>query len=199
MKKGDLELGEIVVVLLLLVGVMAGSMYLGAMEETLPNQDNRTMGEILVQGRLELDDAFYSEIEDGDFRIRTHEWMIGEKTDAPDTVPLGQEKRLISEILFDDTYVESIRGFTFKVYTPTSTINEEKHTRIKAFAVFLDEETIFDDHFANSTKFNFDYFPYPVSRKDVENCEVVSSNTYMTENETVFKTYFFDCTFIWYR
>lgn len=194
MKKGDLELGEIIVVLLLLVGVMTGSMYLGVMAKAQIPQDNRTMSEMMKEGRMSLDDSFYSEITDGNYKILSYEWMIGNLNETPDRIELGKEKRMISEILFNGTYVESLRGFTFKSYVPTAI---DKQPRVKAFGIFINETNVFDRYLEDGNTFSFEYFPYPVDRKKAEGCKVVSAKMYRTANDTIFKTYTFDCDYLW--
>ncbi len=112
----------------------------------------------------------------------------------PDLVPLGNEKRLTSEFLFNGHYITSTRGLAFKIYTPTAIDTE---TRIKGVGVFLNDSTQLDEWLETGEEFSFDYFPWPTTRKLMEGCHVESSHIYRTGDDAVFKTYFFDCQYVW--
>lgn len=192
--KGGLELGEMVLILLLWVGIIAASMYLGNLRlESLP-EDDRGIIDILNGGLEEIHQSFLHEVVSGDYETTTFRWMIGHREDAPDAVPLGDEGRLTAEMLFNGTYINNVRGIAMSVYEPTAI---DTQTRVKCYGVFLGESTPMDQWMEDGAEFTFEYFPYPVTRRVMEGCHVTYSGVYRTANDSVFRTYFFDCPVIW--
>jgi hypothetical protein len=192
--KLDFEFGELFVVLLFLVSIIAGSMYLSSEQLHEIPQEERSIRGIIDSGLAEAEQSFLEETAEGDFDVTTYRWYIGKGDDVPDVVPLGQEKRLASELLFNDGYMKSVRGIGFRVYEPTALATR---TRIKCFGVFLNESTKMDGWLREGTEFTFDYFPYPMDRRVMENCHVTRSGMYRTSNDTIFRTYHWDCQYMW--
>ncbi|MFH1394136.1 MAG: hypothetical protein ABII71_05375 [Candidatus Micrarchaeota archaeon] len=195
-RKGELELGEVFVVLLMLVGVLAGSMYLGNQQLHSIQEDDRTIGDLLEGGLIEIGDSFLDEVVSGNYDVTAYRWMIGKKDDVPDEVPLGSEGRMTADILFNGGYIDSVRGLAFKIYAPTDDSPDPK-TRIRFYGVFLNYTTPMDQWLEDDTEFTVDYFPYPMDRRFMEGCHVQSSGMYRTADDTVFKTYFFECSVVW--
>lgn len=104
--KGELELGEVFVVLLMFMGILAGSMYLGNQKLQSVQEDDRTVGDLLEGGLIEIENAFNRGVTDGDFDVTTYRWMIGKKSDKPDEVPLGSEGRMTADVLFNGHYIK---------------------------------------------------------------------------------------------
>ncbi len=190
----NLELAGISIVFLLLLSIITGSMYFGQNNPHEIPEDNRSIRSIINSGLDEVQESFFREVTNGDYRITAYRWYVGKGEDAPDAVPLGEEGHLTSEFLFNQRYIESARGIGFKVYKPTAI---DPRTRIKCFGVFLNDTTKMDEWLREGTSFTFDYFPYPMDRRVMENCHVTRSGIYRTGNGTIFRTYFWDCSVIW--
>jgi|GEM_PF-5616655 len=192
--RGELELGEVFIILLLFVGIIAGSMYLGTERLHSIPEDDRTTMQILNGGLDSIERSFLQEVVAGDYDIKVYRWVIGKSSDKPDAVPLGEEGRLTADILFNGTYINSVRGLGFKVYTPTAI---DTKTRIMFVGVFLNHTTPMDEWLKDDSEFSVRYFPYPTFDNVFEGCHVRASDIYRTAEDNVFRTYYFDCAYSW--
>ncbi|MFH0884349.1 MAG: hypothetical protein V1861_01410 [Candidatus Micrarchaeota archaeon] len=227
MEKGHIELGEILFVALLIIGLAAAvfvftgqkPVYLsepGNATETDAGQPpseekslasnstnasqplsqpeggplpvvNATIGSILEDGLTRGDSRFYSGVVSGQYDIDTYKWMMGEQNDTPDSIPLKPNDLRAIDVRFNGSYVDSLRGFAFKVYSsPTFS----KPPKIYGMAVFISDINPLKG--TNST-FKVYYDPHPEGTQILEGCSVLSASEYETVGGSPLEVYDIEC------
>ncbi len=197
-KKGDLEINEIFIILLLLMGMMAAVWIAGESgysESTQVKVTDKSTGELLDDGIEELSDYFYSTHAEGDYIIETHKWSLGNMNAPPDSIPHSENISIpLYPVLFNGRYLYEIRGFAAKVYERT---DAAVPTDIECLAIFLDTSDTLDEYYANNETFEIKFYTYYKEKKFLEGCHVNSHKDAITKNGTFIRTYYMHCNLIW--
>lgn len=230
MEKGHVELGEILFVALLVVGLAAAVILLvsgnGApasqtpepgnttrnatpeappaqpepaanttsnqtqppvIEAQPPNVTNKSMDQLFQDGLDRADTWFYSHAGSGNYDTKTYGWAMGVANNTPDSIPLKENDMRAADVRFDGRYVDSLRGFTFRMY---SSPGFAAPTKLYGIAVFLSNSTPLDA--ANKT-FVMQYDPYPGGPQVMEGCTVIGSSAWTTTGGSPLTIYDITC------
>ncbi len=192
-KKGDIEISEMFIVLLLLVGVLTAVWIVGWQEE-IPVTDKST-DELLDDGLKSASEYFYQSHPEGDYIITTHKWSLGNINDPPDSIPYT-ENMTVPEfpVLFDGTFLYGTRGFAAKIY---ERVDEVEPMAIECAAVFIEGSDTMDDYYRDEESFMIRFYTYYKERKLLEDCIITSYGDSMTEEGTFVRTYHIHCNVIW--
>jgi hypothetical protein len=227
MEKGHIELGEILFVALLIVGLAAAvfifsgqkPVYLsepGNSSESAPSEPpadkepasgnttraaqippqpepvqlpivNTTMGAILENGLSRADSKFYSTVESGQYEINTYKWTMGKQNDSPDSIPLKPNDLRALDVRFNKLYVDSLRGFAFRVYSYSGYTGPPK---IYGVAAFISDSNPLNG--LNST-IDIHYDPHPEGAQILEGCRVLATSESVTIGGTPLDVYDLEC------
>lgn len=208
MKKGDIEIGEIIFIFLIVCGLVLATYMISYSEgndiyedrlyrysafENFDFYPDSSIGSMMDEGMKVCDGLFFSETESGDFTIYGYSWVLGDRSNSPDTLGVVGDDLRTSAALFDDRYVSSLRGFGFKVY------ESENDTPMKVFGfgIFNSNSTKLDGHDENNTMFSVRYYPDQGDYRRLESCRILERETFVTENENQVSVYFFKCALMW--
>jgi hypothetical protein len=227
MEKGHIELGEILFVALLIIGLAAavfiftgqkpvylsepGNATITAPSEPLQEETpvpgnstnaskpqpppeqvaspvvNATIGSILEDGLSRADSRFYSNVETGQYDINTYKWTIGKQNDSPDSIPLTPNDLRALDVRFNSHYVDSLRGFAFRVYSYSGYSSPPK---IYGVAAFISDSNPLKG--LNST-ITIQYDPHPEGSQIIEGCKVLSASEFETAGGTPLEVYDIEC------
>lgn len=194
-RKGDVEISEVFIVLILLVSVfaavwIAGNSPIGEVEVTSKNT-----GEFVKDGLEEASKYFYRTHPHGDYNITTHIWSLGSRLEPPDSIPHSENMTIPDySVFFDGRFLYDIRGFGAKVY---ERYDEVEPMAIEAVAVFLGTSETLDRYYENEETFMIRFYKYNTERRLLEDCIVHSYSDSMTENENLVRSYYIHCNIIW--
>jgi len=201
-KKGDVEITEIFIVLLLLVGVLT-SVWIATensgYEEKQVKVTDKTIGELIDDGISEASENFYATNPDGDFRIDTYRWSVLDMSDLPDAeiqgIPYPDGATIPNyPVLFDGKYLYEIRGFGAKVFERT---DKEQPIDVEGAAIFLGTSETMDEYYETESTFDIKFYTYSTERKLLENCTVDYYTDSITTGGSFLRTYFLHCSVIW--
>lgn len=230
MEKGHVELGEILFVALLVVGLAAAVILLvdgsgapvsqaadpgnasqnnssGATQvqpepaanvtanEPLmplvdaepPQMTNKSVEQLFQDGLGRADAWFYARAESGNYDTKTYGWAMGLANSTPDSIPIKENDLRAVDVRFDTRYVDSLRGFTFRMY---SSPGLAAPTKLYGIAIFISNSTPLDA--ANKT-FDVQYDPYPNGPQIMEECQVISSSVWATPGGSPLSIYDITC------
>jgi hypothetical protein len=229
MEKGHVELGEILFVALLVVGLAAAVILLvggnGApasqttepgnttqnatpeappaqaesaanatsnqtqppVEAQQPNVTNKSMDQLFQDGLERADTWFYSSAGSGNYDTKTYGWAMGLANGTPDSIPIKENDLRAADVRFDSRYVDSLRGFTFRMY---SSPGFAAPTKLYGIAIFTSNSTPLDA--ANKT-FDVQYDPYPGGPQILEGCQVINSSAWATPGGSPLTIYDITC------
>lgn len=202
-KKGDVEINEIFVVLLLLIGVLAAvwvatenSTY---NEERVVKVSGESIGELIDQGLYTASEYFYETHTDGDYMIDTHRWAVVDMDQPPDAEPKPvsySEGVTIpnNPVLFDGKYLYEIRGFGTKIYERT---DKEEPIDIEAVALFMGTSDTMDGYYESQERFTVRFYQENTQRQILENCGIQSYKDMVTQSGTFIRFYYIHCNVIW--
>ncbi len=211
MKKGEIELGEILFIFLIVCGIVLatyiisssggnGSAYVPPSEygtsiaQLFSYTPDATIGELLNEGLTVCDMLFYADTESGDFLVTGYSWTLGDRTTSPDSIPVVEDDIRTSAALFDDRYISSLRGFAFKVYESQT---DPVPSVISGLAAFNSEHTYLDDYYENCSTFSIRYYPERSGKKRLEGCSIISKDELKTQEGNDISVYFFKCGVVW--
>ena len=149
---------------------------------------NRTIGELLEDGLKRADSSFYKEYPSGNFNIDTFQWTLSSLNESPDSIPVKANDFRVVEIRFPDKYIDSLRGFAFKMYEVVGAIAPKK---IFGVAIFLSNSTPLDSYLQG--EFTMKYGPHPQGTQIMEGCKILSTQEFLTPNNSSIKLYDFSC------
>lgn len=231
MEKGHIELGEVLVIALLIIGLAAGVLLFAGMSppsasgqydkaglEPVPetpeapqpesNQPtavpalpeppvqgetgnptivNGTIGSILESSLAEADSRFYSSVESGQYEIRTYTWTMGKQNSTPDSIPLALNDLRALDVRFNGRYVDSLRGFAYRVYSDSM---NSRPPIIYGTAIFISSSNPLEG-LESAIDVHFD--PHPEGAQILESCKVLSDSEYETPSGTAIKVYDLQC------
>ncbi len=202
-KKGDVEINEIFIVLLLLVGVLAAVWV--ATENTSYDEGRivkvtgDSIGELIDEGLYVSSEYFYSTHSEGDYKISTHRWALIDMDEAPDAEPKPVAYAYGSDIpnnpvLFEGKYLYEIRGFGAKIYERT---DAEEPMDIEAVAIFLGTSNTMDEYYEDQESFMIRFYEENTQREILENCNIQDYKDAITESGTFIRFYYIHCSVIW--
>lgn len=114
---------------------------------------------------------------------------------TPGSIPIKENDLRASLVRFNGRYIDSLRGFSFTVFTPPQTFLAPES--IRGIAVFISNSTELDAFERNSTQFVISYDPHPRRSQTIEGCKVVDSFRAVSENSTAITLYDIDCKLIY--
>lgn len=155
---------------------------------------NRTIGQLLDDGLDRADLRFYNESVSGEYEIDTFKWTLTAMIQSPDNLSLRQNDIRVSVIRFNDRYIDSLRGFAFKVYELKNVIAPKK---IFGVAVFLSNNTSLDGYLQNSSELIIDYDPHPERSQIMDECKILAGTDFVTVRNSSIKVYDFSCNLIY--
>ncbi len=198
-KKGDLEISEVLVVFLLLVGMMTAVWVAtgegGYNETDQVKVTDESVGELLDDGLAVLTQEFYDETTEGNYNISIDKWALGDINEPPDSIPVKTIAVPTYPVLFNGRFLENIRGLGVKTYERT---DEAQPDNIKVVAIFLEGSDTVDGYYESGETFDMKYYTYYTERRYMEGCHVRSFFNSMTESGTILKTYYINCNLVWY-
>ena len=230
MEKGHLEVGEALVAVLLLIGVVAGlyimmnqprhadASGLSAVNDTgiAPNESsaipepktnlsvnppgpstaqimtNSSLGQLMDEGVKRADSRFYKgkDLPSGDYRIDAFQWYLGVASNSPDNTSIVKNDLRVSDVRFNDRYVDSLRAFIFKTYVITDLSSAPK---LYGTAIFYSDETPLDGFVQNQSAFRVYYGTHPTGPKILDGCVALSKNISVTLNGNPISIYDISC------
>lgn len=197
-KKGDLEISEVLVVFLLLIGMMAAVWVAtgegGYGESTQVKVTDETVGELIDDGIAALTQEFYKETTEGNYTITLDKWALGSMDSPPDSIPVRTIAVPTYPVLFEGRFLENIRGLGVKKYQRTDVIEPAD---IKVVVIFLEGSDTVDSYYENDDEFHMKYYTYSTERRYMEGCHVNSYFDSMTVNGTLLRTYYIHCNLVW--
>jgi len=199
-KKGDLEISEVLVVFLLLIGMMA-AVWVATGEGGIYNESaqvkvtDESVGQLLDDGLEVLTQEFYRETAHGNYNISIDRWSLGDMNAPPDSIPAQTLSVPTYPVLFNGRFLEDIRGLGVKTYERTDTAEPPD---IKIVAIFLESSDTLDGYYRTGEEFNMKYYTYYTERRYMEGCHVKSYFDSMTTSGTILRTYYMECNLVWY-
>jgi len=200
MRKGEFEINEMFIVLLLLIGVLAAMWVAGETgfsEEKQVKVTNKTMEELLGDGLAQAAENFFkaNPTAQGNYLIKSEIWSFGPMEKPPDYIPNSENISIPNyPVLFDSKYLYEIRGFGAKVYERT---DKEQPVDIRCFAIFLGKSDTLDNYYTTRKEFQIMFYTHNTERKLLENCTVDSYKDQLTEKGNLIRTYYMHCNVIW--
>ena len=199
-KKGEIEINEIFIVLLLLVSVLAAVWVSGNASYTddrVVKVTDATISEFLDEQLNIASQYFYESNPDGDYDIFTSKWAPIAMDDPPDAEPPpipGDATIPTNPTLFDGKYLYEIRGFGVKVF---ERIDAEQPVDIEGVAVFVNTSDTMDNYYKTQESFTVRFYDYYTYRYVLENCHVREYKDSITESGNFIRTYYIYCNVIW--
>ncbi|NYZ77670.1 hypothetical protein H0O02_05160 [Candidatus Micrarchaeota archaeon] len=197
-KKGELEINEMFITLLLLIGIMTAVWVAGGSvfsEQTQVQVTDKSVGGLIDENLALVSEDFYTNNPQGDYRIDVQEWSLGPMGQPPDYVPNSENMSIPGyPVLFGDRYLYEIRGFGAKVYERT---DQEQPIDIECFAVFLGKSDTLDGYYANQGTFEIKFYTHYTERKLLESCQVYAYKDAVTKGGNLIRTYYMHCNVIW--
>ena len=199
-KKGEIEINEIFIVLLLLVSVLAAVWVSGNSsysEDRIVQVTGDSIGEFLDSQLYTASQYFYESNPDGDYDIYTYKWAPIDMDEAPDAEPPpvpGDATIPNYPTLFDGKYLYEIRGFGVKVFERT---DAEQPVDIEAAAVFVNTSDTMDNYYDTQESFMVRFYDFHTVRHVLENCNVRDYKDSITESGNFIGTYYIHCNVIW--
>ncbi|MFH1222703.1 MAG: hypothetical protein V1492_06500 [Candidatus Micrarchaeota archaeon] len=182
MKKGELEIDEIFVIFLLLIGIVTASIVVSNTQKT---------GDILGKAMGELTAQFYKENPTGQYTTSVYTWSLSGQDKMIDDVPYGTEMTVPDDaVLIDDRFPINMRAAEFRV-AERKDVTEPFHIQVAVVAVGnntpFTEWTPFD-----KTNFNMSFYDDAKVRKTLEYCSVYDAKVY-----PAYVVYYAKCLIIW--
>ena len=200
-KKGEIEINEIFIVLLLLVSVLAAVWISGNnsySDKNLVKVTDADMNQFLDDQLYTASEYFYAANPDGEFNIYTYKWASVDMNSPPDAEPLpipGADATIPNNpTLFDGKYLYEIRGFGVKVFERTDV---EQPVDIEAAAVFVNTSDTMDGYYKTQESFTVRFYDSHTIRHVLENCHVRSYRDSITESGNFIRSYYIHCNVIW--
>ena len=199
-KKGEIEINEIFIVLLLLVSVLAAVWVSGNAsysDDNVVKVTDASIGEFLDEQLYTASQYFYESNPDGDYDIFTYKWAPIPMDEPPDAEPPpvpGDATIPNDPTLFDGKYLYEIRGFGVKVF---ERIDAEQPVDIEAVAVFVDSSDTMNGYYNTQESFTVRFYDFYTVRHVLENCHVRNYKDSITESGTFIRTYYIHCNVIW--
>lgn len=199
-KKGEIEINEIFIVLLLLVSVLAAVWVSGNSsysEDRIVQVTDDSISEFLDEELSDASQYFYESNPEGEFNIYTYKWAPISMDDPPDAEPPpipGDATIPNNPALFDGKYLYEIRGFGVKVF---ERIDEEQPVDIEAAAVFVNNSDTMDNYYNTQESFTTRFYDFYTVRHVLENCHVRNYDDSLTESGNFIRTYYIHCNVIW--
>lgn len=159
-----------------------------------PEVTTKTLDELLSDGLARGESWFYGQAFPGNYTFESFKWTLGASNESPDAIPVQENDIRASVIRFNGRYIDSLRGFSFTVYTPADVIAQ---TRIRGTAVFLSDSTVLDGYFQNSSGFTMTYDPHPRLSQILDDCTAASADEFLTGSGNSIKVYDFYCKLIY--
>lgn len=151
---------------------------------------NKTMGQILDEGMARADSRFYEENLSGKFDIKTYRWAMGRMNESPDGIPLRKNDLLASEIRFNGRYIDSLRGFAFKVFEAEGLTAPPKYF---GTMLFLSDSAPMDGYAQNTSSFDMQYDPHPELSQILESCTIIGNESLIAPSGAYIYVYDFRC------
>ncbi len=198
-KKGDLEISEVLIVFLLLIGMIAAVWIAtgdgGYSESAQVKVTDDSVGGLLDEGLEVLTQEFYRETTEGNYNITIDKWALGNINSPPDSIPVKTIAVPTYPVLFNGRFLENIRGLGVKTYERT---DQAEPPDIKVVAIFVEGSDTLDEYYKDGEDFTMKYYTYYTERRYMEGCHVKSGFTSITETGTFLKTYYINCNLVWY-
>lgn len=187
MKKGDFEVNEILVVFLIIVGIVAAAIILQV--------STNSVGEILDSSIEKLDEQFYKETPDGEFKIYTYKWSLDGLDKVPDETPYNTEMTVPHyPTLVGGRFPINLRGAVIRVFERQ---DEAVPTNVKIAAIQLGTSSLSEEWGLDESNFNMSFYDYQHERQLVENCYVYNSTSDVTTKGTDYRIFHITCNLIW--
>ncbi len=187
MKKGDFEVNEMFVVFLILVGIVAAAIVLQVSTDSV--------GEILDRSVPKLDDKFYKETPNGEFKIYTYKWSLDGLDKTPDETAYNTDMTVPHyPTLLDGRFPINLRGAVIKVFERQ---DEAVPPNIKIAMIQLGNSSLSYEWGLNESSFNMSFYDYRHEKQYIENCHVYDSAGETTTKGTGYRLFYVSCNLIW--
>lgn len=155
---------------------------------------NMSLIELLNEGLGRGDYRYFREFQLGTLSTETQYWSMGALNESPDAIPPKENDFRAAPILFNGRYIDSLRGFTFRLYQIT---DRTAPMRLQGSAVFLSNSTPLDSHLINSTTVDIRYGPHPRLAQILDDCHILSAGGMQTPSGSSITVYDFNCTIMY--
>lgn len=197
-RKGEFEINEMFIVILLLVGVLTAVWITGETgfnEKDQVQVTTKSIGALVDDGLAQAAQNFYVKNPSGNYRIDTQEWTLSSLNQAPDYISSSDATSIPTyPVLFDGKYLYEIRGFGAKAYERT---DQAQPVDIECFAIFLGTSDTLNNYYSSGKGFEIKFYTYTTDIKLLENCVVESYQDAMTQNGNLLRTYYMHCNVVW--
>ena len=198
-KKGDIEINEIFIIILLLMGVLT-SVWIATentsySEERQVKVTDQNTGELIVEGLEKASEYFYLTHPEGDYLITPHEWALGEMDEPPDSIPYSDEMEIPTRpVLFEGKFLYGIRGFGAKIYERTDVAEPMS---VECVAIFLGSSDTLNEYYSDRESFMIRFYTFNTTRQILENCFIHSYKDAVTQHGNLIRNYYIHCNVIW--